>query len=115
MNEVADKLVHELTEAEFKAIDSLARYKFAMFGYWAGIWVHLNRITRSNLPNPFKDLVKLAREIRDTEGDGPCATEQRVRCPECGIPVTMPKHWSGLLDEALCNQCYEENEREHPH
>ena len=110
-----EALSRELAEAEAKAFDSLARYKFAMFGYWAGIWVHLNRITRSNLPNPFKDLVKLAREIRD--GDAPCsvATAQKVRCPECALPVSMPKDWSGPLDEALCNQCYEEIEYEHPH
>lgn len=38
-----DKLLLELDEAEAKAWDSLSRYKFQMFGYWAGIWVHLNR------------------------------------------------------------------------
>ena len=60
-----DKLDHEIQDAAAKAIDSLARYKFAMFGYWAGIWVHLNRIEGSKRPSPFRALVLAAREIRD--------------------------------------------------
>lgn len=58
-------LLKELAEAEQKAIDSLARYKFSMFGYWAGIWVHLNRISGANKPNPFKELVFKARELKE--------------------------------------------------
>jgi len=57
-------LIRELHEAEAKAIDSLSRYKFAMFGYWAGIWVHLNRISNVKRPNPFKELVILAKDIK---------------------------------------------------
>ena len=53
----------EIDLAERKAIDSLARYKFAMFGYWAGIWVHLNRIEGKKRPNPFKQLVLTARRM----------------------------------------------------
>lgn len=60
-------LDREIAEAEKKAIDSLARYKFAMFGYWAGIWVHLNRISGKKRPNPFHALVKVAREIQKTK------------------------------------------------
>ena len=52
-------------EAYNKAVDSLARYKFEMFGYWASKWVSLNRLAEDPHPNPFKDLVKLARMIRD--------------------------------------------------
>jgi hypothetical protein len=52
----------ELDQAERKAWDSLSRYKFAMFGYWAGVWVHLNRISGASKPNPWKVLVKQARE-----------------------------------------------------
>ena len=52
----------EIDQAERKAWDSLARYKFQMFGYWAGIWVHLNRIGRENRPNPFRGVVQLARD-----------------------------------------------------
>ena len=56
-------LVFELSEAERKAWDSLSRYKFVMFGYWAGIWVHLNRISGLKLPNPWAGLVKHARVV----------------------------------------------------
>ena len=56
-------LAQEILEAETKAIDSLARYKFAMFGYWAGIWVHLNKIEGKRRPNPFRELVKTARNM----------------------------------------------------
>lgn len=51
-----------LAEAEHKAWDALARYKFQMFGYWAAIWVHLNRIDGRKRPNPFKSAVLHARE-----------------------------------------------------
>lgn len=56
-----ERLEHELAEAELKAWESLARYKFQMFGYWAAIWVHLNRIGEFQRPNPWSDLVKHAR------------------------------------------------------
>ena len=56
-------LEFELNEAEAKAWRSLARYKFTMFGYWAAIWVHLNRIGNFNRPNPFHPLVDLADSI----------------------------------------------------
>jgi len=52
----------ELDEAKRKAIDSLSRYKFMQFGYWAAIWVHLNRLSGGNRPNPFKFLVDKARQ-----------------------------------------------------
>ena len=55
------RLVKELDEAERKAWASLARYKFMMFGYWAGVWVHLNRISGLRRPNPWRDLVKQAK------------------------------------------------------
>ena len=52
-------------EARRKAIDSLARYKFMMFGYHAALWVTLNKLDTKNGPNPFTDLVKLARETEE--------------------------------------------------
>ena len=55
-------LKRELDEAETKAWEALSRYKFQMFGYWAAIWVHLNRILGLKRPNPWKGLVKFARE-----------------------------------------------------
>lgn len=57
-----EELIAHLDEAEHKAWDSLARYKFQMFGYWAAIWVHLNRISGAKRPNPWIELVKKARE-----------------------------------------------------
>ena len=60
-------LEREIQEAETKAIDSLSRYKFVMFGYWAGIWVHLNRIEGRKRPSPFRALVHAARKIRAGE------------------------------------------------
>lgn len=57
-------LLEALDEAEEKAWDSLARYKFQMFGYWAAIWVHLNRIGNFNRPNPWKSLVHAARQSK---------------------------------------------------
>lgn len=56
------EFAQHIREAEEKAIDSLSRYKFAMFGYWAGIWVHLNKIEGNKRPNPFKPFVDLARK-----------------------------------------------------
>ena len=52
---------HELDEAERKAFQALARYKFQMFGYHAAIWVHLNRISGAGRENPFRALVHAAR------------------------------------------------------
>jgi hypothetical protein len=57
----SERLAKELGSAEKKAFDALARYKFTMFGYWSGVWVHLNRISGNRRPNPFRDLVKVAR------------------------------------------------------
>lgn len=59
------KLDQELQEAETKAVDALARYKFTMFGYWAGIWVHLNKIEGRKRPNPFRELVLSARNLQE--------------------------------------------------
>lgn len=59
-------LAKEIEEAERKALDSLARYKFQMFGYWAAIWVHLNRLEGKRRASPFAELVKKAKEIKDS-------------------------------------------------
>ncbi len=61
-----ERLRAERAEAATKAIDSLGRYKFQMFGYWAGVWVHLNRIIGDGAPSPFRHLVKAARVEDDT-------------------------------------------------
>lgn len=51
----------ELDEAERKAWESLAKYKFMMFGYWAAIWVHMNRVGGFRKSNPFAAVVKFAK------------------------------------------------------
>ncbi len=51
-------------EARHKAIDALGRYKFMMFGYWAAIWVDLNKLDEKREPNPFLPLVVLARGMK---------------------------------------------------
>ncbi len=56
------ELSDKLCEAEVKAFDALARYKFLMFGYWAAVWVHLNQLDDVKRPNPFKKLVGFARK-----------------------------------------------------
>jgi hypothetical protein len=54
-----------MDEAERKAIDSLSRYKFSMFGYWAGCWVHAKNQAElaggTKIPSPFRALVIMAR------------------------------------------------------
>lgn len=55
------RLLSDLETAEAKAWDSLAKYKFWMFGYWAADWVRLNRRLGLRRPNPFARLVLAAR------------------------------------------------------
>lgn len=63
--------LHEIKqEAKDNAIDSLARYKFMMFGYWAAIWVYLNQIDSEKEHNPFRELVENARELQGQEKNG---------------------------------------------
>ena len=56
------RLFAALDEAEQKAWAALAGYKFHRFGYWCSIWIHLNRITGLNRPNPWRAQVHLARK-----------------------------------------------------
>lgn len=51
-----------LDEEERKAFAALSRYKFWMFGYHAAMWVNYNRHSGLKAKNPFRDLVKQARE-----------------------------------------------------
>ena len=73
---VERNLIAELDEAEQKAWDALARYKFWMFGYWAAIWVHLNRLSGQKRPNPWKGLVELARKAVEGVGGNDRATSR---------------------------------------
>ena len=61
----------EMAEQERKAWDSLARYKFWMFGYHAANWVNINRLAGFKAKNPFRDLIKVALQKRgDLPKDG---------------------------------------------
>ena len=52
-----------MDEAERRAWDAFSRYKFVMGGYHAAQWVMLNKLLEDGRqPNPFANLVKLARE-----------------------------------------------------
>src|SRR5690349_21415228 len=57
----SEAVAEQMREAEQKALDSLARYKFLMFGYWAAAWVKLNRLGGFGHPNPFTEFVDAAR------------------------------------------------------
>ena len=80
-----------LAEAERKAWDNLARYKFSNFGYWSSLWVKLNRIGGFGCPNPFRSAVHLARAViaETAAGEDHTATEPLVR-PEADPAVTPP-------------------------
>lgn len=49
-----------MEEEETKAWKALQGYKFYMFGYHAAAWVKYNKLLVEPLPNPFRDLVKIA-------------------------------------------------------
>ena len=55
-------LESKLNEAEVRAWQSLAQYKFIMFGYWAAIHSHFNKLGGMSRPNPFAQLVAIAKE-----------------------------------------------------
>jgi len=54
-----------MAEHQSKALTSLAGYKFLMFGYHAATWANLEKLSKRRHPNPFSDLVVMARENRD--------------------------------------------------
>lgn len=65
MDDLNSKLIAELDNAELQAWNALGRYKFQMFGYWAAIWIHINRISMAKRGNPWKTLVLDARKRMD--------------------------------------------------
>jgi hypothetical protein len=75
------ELLRKLDEAEQKAWASLAHYKFMMFGYWAAVWVHLNRVTGTGSirHNPWARLVAFARDQRFPLEQKPTSEQ----CPAC--------------------------------
>ena len=61
----------ERAQAENKAWDSLARYKFFMFGYWCATWVQMNRLCAEKADNPWQQLVALARRRTGHRSEAP--------------------------------------------
>ena len=58
---MAFRLLEHRTKAEVQGWKALSGYKFQMFGYWVGIWGHLNQIIADGHGNPWTDVVKLAK------------------------------------------------------
>ena len=57
----SQRITDEIAEAEHQAWTALTRYKFLLFGYWAGMWIHLNRIDGNRRAYPWRQLVQQAR------------------------------------------------------
>lgn len=63
--QIESKIAEQMQDAVQKAWEALSGYKFWMFGYHAARWVQLNRLCGPKNPNPFFDLVQMAREKID--------------------------------------------------
>lgn len=72
-------LAKRRAECEFNAWDSLSRYKYSQFGYWAAHWKVANdlcgELGLGRVASPFADLVKVAR----ARGFGPKVSRQKER------------------------------------
>lgn len=96
-HDIAAALDTDLNEAEARAWDSLARYKFWMFGYWAAIWVHQNRASGQGRPNPFKALITVARQHVPGRSPPPPPARPPLghlvppRTPEDGLRPSTPE------------------------
>ena len=65
IEEALERINNTLNEAEARAFESLAKYKFQMFGYWASAHQHLARTVSRNHNTPFAELIDMAK----TKGD----------------------------------------------
>lgn len=63
------KILKAMKDAETKAWQALAGYKFWMFGYHAGRWVNYNNLLDKKQENPFRSAVKLARQNITKKGE----------------------------------------------
>ncbi len=89
-------LQQKLQEAEAKAWDALARYKFWMFGYFAARWVFLSQVLKEagkvKQPNPFKALVKYARHQVKPSISNSSLTEEGHIEEISGLPFEPEEH-----------------------
>jgi hypothetical protein len=60
--DVLGRIHEEMEDAEKKAWEALAGYKFWMFGYHAARWVGYSKLLGGRRANPFRDAVLLARK-----------------------------------------------------
>ena len=58
---LGERLEKAIAEAERQAWDHLQRYKFFMFGYHAAAYVRLVALSGRRRPNPWREIVKIAR------------------------------------------------------
>ena len=63
-DELRQELEQSFQEAIDRAIDSLARYKFERFGYWASQAVLLGQFINTPAGTQLRPFVDLARRIR---------------------------------------------------
>ena len=57
-----DRIIEAMKDAESKAWEALAGYKFIMFGYHASRWVNYRQLLNEPMPNPFHPLVDIAQK-----------------------------------------------------
>ena len=74
-------------DAETKAWEGLAGYKFWMFGYHAARWVNYNQLLprQRRFRNPFKALVELGhRKVETSQGELPNFEINQITLPLLG-------------------------------
>lgn len=60
-----EKIRAQMQDAERKAWEALAGYKFWMFGYHAGRWINYKNLLGTQERSPFSSLVAVARRRLD--------------------------------------------------
>ena len=90
-----------MAEHERKAWDSLARYKFLMFGYHAANWVTLKKLLPSgpkrNQPNPWSELVKMAQRLFENAGVATADSFPQSESEQEAADISMA-HFKGMAD-----------------
>ena len=66
---LGERLEQAIAEAERQAWDHLQRYKFFMFGYHAAAYVRLVALSGRRRPNPWGEIVKIARGQMARQGE----------------------------------------------
>lgn len=61
MATMEERILEAMRDAEERAWEALAGYKFIMFGYHASRWVNYRKLLGKAMPNPFREVVGLAQ------------------------------------------------------